>query len=257
MTKVTYLLGTTLACSLSSLSAQLMNPGFEQGLTGWRTSVHAPGEYFLVVDEGPDEPIAYPFDETTNPWIAHLGQSIHVVGTGYFNTNPLHGSRMLGIETLGGNMTTPMEFIGPDGKRYSWVRNGGYSIALSQTVSLVSGDELSGSARWYSDDRFDSLQVTINGSPILSLNAGDLDGSPISDWRDWNWAAPSDGHFTVRLVVFGDGEDPSTGYFDSIGVPEGWANWASAHVLGLTVVGMGMIQRRNSSRSIRANSSSS
>jgi hypothetical protein len=78
MTKVNYLLGATLARSLSALSAQLMNPCFEQGLTGWRTSVHVLGEYFLVVDEGPDEPIAYPFDESTNPWIAHLGQSIHV-----------------------------------------------------------------------------------------------------------------------------------------------------------------------------------
>jgi len=130
---------------------------------------------------------------------------------------------------------------------------GPYTVFLYQDITLTAGDILSGSAKFQTGETLpefaDYARVTVDDSSVWQFGISDLpsDGGSLLEregpWQTWQFIAPSDGTYRLKLELFQDDELMSWGFFDGIrasaNVPDATAT-AGLFAIGL----MGLVLAR-------------
>ncbi len=198
--------------------ADVINGSFENGLTGWDTSLDYYGRGTdLIHNPLPAEQVV--------PYTIVPPSSI-VSNAG--GLEPVDGTDVGKILCVQG----PWGFTYAN-KQYEYYAP---TITLSQNIQMSAGDKLTGFMSFGTNEFLsaytDRSYVSINNQTILSLNIqAALDLNIFSDiisgrqtpWVYWSWTAPATGLYTLSLNVAGDDEINSWAFFDNIeyhSVPE-------------------------------------
>ncbi len=160
------------------------------------------------------------WDCTDNFWIIP-----GVIRDDYYHYSPAEGSYFLGMND---GVTFPTQQV-------------------SQTVSLVQGETLSGYAGVSGKDPYVTNQplasVSISSGPVLWSKSGNPSALA---WETWSWTAPVTGNYTLNLTLYDEaGSGFVNAYFDGIKtspVPIPAAIW----LFGSALAGLVGLGRRKS-----------
>jgi hypothetical protein len=222
--------------------AAVINGSFEQGLDGW-TKTGGGLTYYTTGADGEldlDNPVAYPFDPTTNPWYD---------GSWKLAPGGVDGAQHLLIEHYG-VPTDLWDFEAPDGTTY-WFYPGDDPlwVGLYQDVMLSAGETLSGWAAFDTDellpDYRDFARVTVNGEVVWHRHLSDVlvyDEElefwivPEVTWAPWSFLATAPGLYRLQFELHTDDQEYSSGLFDGVRV----TGAAGVPDAGSTVVLLGL-----------------
>jgi hypothetical protein len=202
-----------------SLGLPIANGSFEDGLTGWTLDAKLN--------------VAWPVANARAIELLILDRSqIHHALAQTTSSRVVDGSAAAEIKSAEVSEFYLLSDTGELIEQYG----GGYSVFLYQDIFLRTGETLAGSAKFLTGETqpefSDFARVSVGNESIWDFGVSDLPSgggsilNPEGPWETWQYTAPSDGTYRLKLELHQDDQISSRAFFDNIrtsNVPDGGA----------------------------------